>query len=150
MIFILQKPKDDIERSRAIGRVVEALEDLPHGQTWRVEIEEHRRPRSHPQNAYYWGVVVKTISDSTGYESEEVHEYMCGQVFGWKDRRVPKTPRNPQGFESVPVRTTTTDANGRRAVLGTVEFGEFIEAVRRFAATKMQLNIPDPDQERVA
>jgi hypothetical protein len=150
VIFILQKPKDDVERSRAIGRVVEALEELPHGQVWRVSIEEHRRARSHPQNAYYWGVVIKAISDATGFESEECHEYMCGTVFGWKDKRVPKTPRNPQGFESVPVRTTTTDADGRRSVLGAIQFSEFVEAVRRFAAMKMQVNIPDPDQEQVA
>jgi hypothetical protein len=98
-------------------------------------------------NAYYWGVVVEMISNVTGYEPEEVHEYLCGTRFGWRDKRVPKTPRNPSGLESVPVRTTTTNASGRRSVLKVVEFMEFTEFARRLAATKLNLVIPDPDPD---
>jgi hypothetical protein len=47
--------------------------------------------------------------------------------------------------ESVPVRTTTTDENGKRSVLKVMQFQEFIEFARRFAAKKMNLFIPDPN-----
>lgn len=137
--------KGDIARSHDIGRVVHALEELADDQAWRVTIEPAKSKRSNDANAYYWGVVVELMSESTGYEPEEIHEYLCGARWGWKDKRVPKTPRNPQGVESVPVRTTTTDEHGKRAVLTIMEFMEFTEFARRFAAKKLGLFIPDPD-----
>lgn len=143
-------PPNSPERSRQIGRVVNALEELARDRAWRVEVSEDRHKRSDAQNAYYWAVVVEAISRESGYEPEEVHEYLCGQRWGWKDRRVPSTPRNPAGVESVPVRTTTRDSCGRRAVLGTTEFAEFIEFARRFAAEKLNVVTPDPEQERAA
>lgn len=143
--FVLPRVKlDPIERSRAIGRVVESLEELPHDKTWRVEVEQQKSKRSDDQNAYYWGVVVETISQTAGYEAAEVHEFLCGTRWGWKDKRVPKTPRNPEGVESVPMRTTTTK-DGKRAVLSVMEFADFIEFARRFAADKLSLYIPAPD-----
>jgi hypothetical protein len=148
--FILQKViPGDVRRSRDIGRVVEELESLPHECAWRIEIAELKSQRSVRANAYYWGVVVEMISNVTGYEPEEVHEYLCGTRFGWRDKRVPKTPRNPSGLESVPVRTTTTNASGRRSVLKVLEFMEFTEFARRLAATKLNLVIPDPEHDLV-
>jgi hypothetical protein len=144
--FILRKTiADSVERSRQIARVVEELEGLPHNATWRVSIEQVKSSRSTEANAYYWGVVVSAISERTGYEPEEVHEYICGSHWGWKDKRVPKTPRNPLGVESVPLRTTTTNEHGKRAVLGKMAFWEFVEFARRFAAEKLGLVVPDPD-----
>ena len=137
----------DITRSRDIGRVVHELEFLAEDKAWRITIEEAKSKRSLKANAYYWGVVVEMMSEVTGYEGEEIHEYLCGARWGWKDKRVPKTPRNPEGLESVPVRTTTTDENGRRSVLRIMQFYEFVEFARRFAAVKLHLNIPDPDRE---
>ena len=145
--FILKRvPEGDIARSHDIGRVVHALEALPEGKTWRVSVEEAKSKRSNDANAYYWGVVVEMISEATGYEPEEIHEYLCGARWGWKDKRVPKTPRNPEGVESVPVRTTTTDKDGKRSVLAIMQFQEFVEFARRFAAVKLNLMIPDPDK----
>jgi hypothetical protein len=138
---------DAIERSRAIGRVVETLEELPHNQDWRVEVEEMKSQRRTVANAYYWGVVLPLISDATGFETEELHEYFLGSHFGWKDKPIPKTPRNPLGIESTPRRSTTKDEKGRRSVLGIAKFYDFVEFVRRFAAIKLSLNIPDPDPE---
>lgn len=144
--IILKRVREgDIARSHDIGRVVHALEELSEEKTWRVTVEEHKAERSNPQNSYYWGVVVEMMSNATGYESEEIHEYLCGARWGWKDKRVPKTPRNPAGVESVPVRTTTTDKDGKRSVLNKVQFEEFIEFARRVASTKLSLFIPDPD-----
>lgn len=144
-ILLQRVQPGDVRRSLDIGRVVHALEELPDDQSWRVTIEAEKSKRSNDANAYYWGVVVHMISEVTGYESEEIHEYLCGARWGWKDKRVPKTPRNPDGVESVPVRTTTTDQNGKRSVLKIMEFSDFVEFARRFAAKKLNLFIPDPD-----
>jgi hypothetical protein len=132
-------------RQRALSLATQALAALDEGKAWRVSAEPVKSERSSSQNAYLWAVPNKMISDLTGYEVDEVHEYLCGRYWGWKDKRVPKTPRNPSGVESVPVRTTTTDEHGKRSVLSTQEFMDYVDFVQRFAATTLHLVIPDPD-----
>lgn len=145
--FILKRVREgDIARSHDIGRVVHALEALPEGKAWRVSVEEHKAERSHPQNNYYHGVVLEKIAEAWGVETEEAHEWLCGTRWGWKDKKVPRTPRNPDGLESKPRRTTTTGYDGERSVLNKTQFDEFVEFARRFAAVKLNLFIPDPDK----
>jgi hypothetical protein len=86
------------------------------------------------------------ISDAIGYESEEVSEFLCGTYFGWKEKRVPKKPGCLDGIESVPIRTTTNGADGRRSVLGKLAFAEYVAFVQRFGASKGVV-IPDPDPD---
>lgn len=90
--------------------------------------------RSNEQNALLFGVVYPPIAEAMGYEVEAVHEYMLGRHFGWVDVRVPKTPRNPEGIESRPFRTTTRDENGKRNVLSKEAFSKFLDTVERIAA----------------
>jgi hypothetical protein len=139
--FVL--PRGDRKRALPLAMIV--LESLDEETAWKVTIEPSKRERSDSQNAYLWSVPNKMISELTGYEVAEVHEYLCGQFWGWKDKRVPKTPRNPQGIESVPVRTTTRNEQGKRDVLTTTQFSTYVDFVQRFAATKLGLVIPDPD-----
>jgi len=69
-----------------------------------------------------------------GYDAEDVHEWMCGRMWGWKDVAVPKTPRNPEGLASVPVRTTTRNEEGKRDVIDKPTFSKFVDMVDRIAA----------------
>lgn len=144
-IILKRARSGDIARSHDIGRVVRALEELPEDKTWKVSVEEYKAERSNPQNNYYHGVVLEKIAEVWCVETEEAHEWLCGTRWGWKDKKVPRTPRNPDGLESVPNRTTTTGYDGKRSVLNKVQFGEFVEFARRFAATKLNTFIPDPD-----
>jgi len=139
--FVLPKGK----RSRALELTHSALAGLDPEQAWKITAEPLKNARSATQNAYLWAVPYKLISEATGYEVEEVHEYMLGRFFGWKDKRVPKTPRNPSGVESVPVRTTTTDQHGKRSVLKPQEFSDYVDFIQRFAAQKLSIVVPDPD-----
>jgi hypothetical protein len=90
--------------------------------------------RSNEQNALLFGVVYPPIAEAMGYEVADIHEYMLGAHFGWVDKKVPKTPRNSEGIESRPFRTTTTDENGKRNVLKKDEFSKFLATVERIAA----------------
>ncbi len=144
--FILPK-SSDLERSRHIGRVCAHLESLPHDHSWRVSVEEGKCERSTKQNNYLFGVAYQLISAQTGYEKYDIHENLLGKHFGTKLKRVPKSPLNREGLREVPVRTTTTDENGRRSVLGKAPFAEYVEFVQRFAAENMGVIIPDPDPE---
>jgi len=139
--IILPKGK----RTRSVELAQLAIANLDPDESWKITAEPVKSQRSHSQNAYLWGVPYKLISEVTGYEPEEVHEYFLGRFFGWKDKKVPKTPRNPEGVESVPVRTTTTDEHGKRSVLSVDAFSEYVAFIQRFGAMKLGLVIPDPD-----
>lgn len=139
--IILPKGK----RTRAVELAQLALANLDPDESWRITAEPVKSTRSHSQNAYLWAVPYRLISEATGYEAEEVHEYFLGRFFGWKDKKVPKTPRNPLGVESVPVRTTTTDEHGKRSVLSVDQFSEYVAYIQRFGAMKLGIVIPDPD-----
>jgi hypothetical protein len=69
-----------------------------------------------------------------GYSVDDIHTFMAGAHFGWVDRPVPKTPRNPEGIASFPFRTTTRNEHGKRNVLSVAEFAAFIATVERIAA----------------
>lgn len=141
--FTLYKDKP---REKAIQRIAAFLSLLDIGKDWEITIALKKRCRSSAQNNYLWGVAYKILSDQTGFESEEIAEYMLGRYFGWHEKKVPKKPSNPTGFESVPIRSTTRDAEGKRCVLSTLEFSEYVAYIQRFAAHKGWV-IPDPDPE---
>jgi hypothetical protein len=90
--------------------------------------------RSNEQNALLFGVMYPPIAEAMGYDVADIHEFACGTFFGWVDAKRPKTPRNPEGFESRPFRTTTRDENGKRSVMSKADFTKFIETVERIAA----------------
>ena len=99
-----------------------------------VSCQPYKPTRSNEQNALLFGVVYGPIAEAMGYTVEDIHEYMLGRHFGWVDHKVPKTPRNPEGIESRPFRTTTRDEHGKRNVLKKDEFSRFLETVERIAA----------------
>lgn len=99
-----------------------------------ASVQPWKPTRSREQNALLFGVVYPPIAEAMGYEVADIHEYMLGAHFGWVDKKVPKTPRNPEGVESRPFRTTTMDETGKRNVLKKDEFSRFLETVERVAA----------------
>lgn len=104
---------------------------------WELELAIRRRraTRSLLQNAYYWGVVIELLSDHTGYTPDEMHEF-CKATF-------------------LPKRLAVADGNGEivgELVLGgstrgmnKLEFGEYMERIRQWAADMLDVLIPDPD-----
>jgi len=92
-----------------------------------VVVKPIRRKRTLPQNAYYWGVVVEMIRAEVGYlTKEEAHDALRMNFLMDRTRLLPT------------IRSTTT--------LSTLEFGEYIEQVRTWAAEFLNLPIPDPTQ----
>lgn len=134
-----------VNRAKAVELATTVLESLDELVAWRVVIEPVVVERTLQQNRYLNGVAYKMISEVTGYERAEIHEYFLGLHFGWRDKKVPRKPSCPTGKESVPVRTTTTDETGKRSVLSAEEFWKYVEFLQRFAAQKLHIIIPDPD-----
>lgn len=81
--------------------------------------------RSEAQNRYYFGVVIKMMAADLGYEPEDLHEAL-------KVRFLSKKLNNELSVV------------GSTAALSTAEFAEFVDDVRRFAASYLNLFIPDP------
>ena len=133
------------ERGARLARIVSFLTSLSPTRVWRIEITEERSTRSIQQCRYLNGVAYKRLSDATGFERDDISEFLCGLYFGWRKKKVPKKPGS-DGWDEVPVRTTTTDENGRRSVLTTTEFMDYVAFVQRFAAGK-GVYIPDPEEQ---
>lgn len=133
-----------LPRERVAEQIAVFVRALDAAKAYRVTVEAATIPRTSQQNRYLWGVAYKLIADAVGYEVDEVAEYLCGYMWGWTEKRVPKKPSNPEGIESVPIRTTTTDADGKRSVLNKHDFADYVAFVQRFGA-KHGVHIPDPD-----
>ncbi len=101
-----------------------------------VTVERRHATRSLDQNAYWWGVCVELVSNHTGYTPDEIHE-LAKQMF--LPKRLAVTDGNGEIKGEFVVGGTTTTLNK-------VEFGEFIESFRRWAATDLGVVIPDPNE----
>lgn len=128
-------------KERVLARLTAFLGAWPAGKPCIVTVARFIRTRSNLQNAALWGVAYKTLSDATGHRPAELHEYFCGEYFGWEEYEVfglrKKRPR----------RTTTTNDKGERDVISTLECMGFYEFIQQRAAETVQVNVPDPDPE---
>lgn len=144
MAFPVLPPKD---RAAKIAEVARLLERAYPGQPVRVRVEIARPDRTPKQNRYLWAVPYRMLKEVTGYTEDELHEWFCGQHFGWADKAVPKTPRNPSGVVSVPVRTTTRNAQGQPELCSAEDMSAMWALAQRIGAEKFGIFIPDPDPD---
>lgn len=124
-----------------MANVSRFLASLAGDKSWEVKVSLRTKTRTPRQLRYLNGVVYKTIGDAIGYDRDDVSEFLCGSYFGWRT----KVLLGGRKLE-VPVRTTTTDENGERAVLNRREFGDFVDFCQRFAADHC-IYVPDPEPE---
>ena len=112
------------------------VRDLPPllvGKQYRVTIEPFRSKRSLDQNAYLHAVPLKIISQHTGFEIEELKEYLLGEAFGWRESTAFGKHRQ------LPVKHGTSS-------LRKDEFSWFIEWVIAWASNTLNLRIPLPEE----
>jgi hypothetical protein len=99
--------------------------------TVQVTVSEYKPKRSNQLNQYYWGVVVKIISDYTGYTKEETHE-LLKQTFLKK---------------KIEVDNEWYDTTESTTKLSNKDMLDFIEKVKQWAAQTFHLYIPDPHEK---
>jgi len=136
MEVITLPPKN---RENEIARLIQKALTFCVGKPVNVKFTIARPERTPDQLRYLWGVAIKLLSDHTGFEPDDVHEYLCGMHWGWK-------PKNLPGKRTVdiPIRTTTTDEDGERDVIDGEAFWKYVEFLQRVGA-KQGVYIPDPD-----
>jgi hypothetical protein len=124
MIFIV-----DFSKTSDKQRLYKALQGLKPT-AYRVELKENKGKRSLNENAYYWGVVVAIMSDYTGDTPDDMHEILKYKflktvlVFGGEEIVVP----------------------GQTSALTTKEFEEYLDRIRIFALTELDVKIPLPNE----
>ena len=89
------------------------------------ELKRFRQSRSTQQNSYYWAVVVKHLSDHTGYDKEEMNDLL--------KYRFLKEEIAGGGFKI-----------GSFAELKTLEFEGKMKNIRMWASKEVEVYIPTP------
>jgi hypothetical protein len=95
-----------------------------------VIVRKKSKKASLPQNRYYYGVIVKIISDFTGHTTDEVDNQLKWKFLKQIDER---------GQEYVPSKMD----------LSTTDREAFHEKCRRWGAVVLELNIPLPGEYEV-
>ena len=91
-----------------------------------VTVKKRQKKRSNPQNSFYWGVVIHILCDTTGYSDDEMHNALKMLFLQDRTRKIPT------------LRST--------AHLSTVEFEEYLEKIRVWAASELNCSIPLPNE----
>lgn len=129
MDFLLSKRNEE-ERARNLRHVIANLQRLPLEKAFTVTVEEKRPKRSEQQNRYLWGVCYVALKRALpGWDSEDIHEYMLGEHFGWERLDGIGRPRLR------PIK--------RSSALSKHEFADFVAFVQRKAA-EHGVHIADP------
>lgn len=135
--FTLPANKPD-DRDRILSNLLAFIDRLPDSKSWRITIDLARKGRSDQQNRALFGVAYPILADATGYTVDELHAAFCRKFFG-------TTCREIAGIViERPVRTTTTNEQGKRELMLAEQFSAFYAMVQRDAA-EIGVDVPDPD-----
>jgi hypothetical protein len=91
-----------------------------------VALRTPRKDRSGQQNNFYWSVVVEILGKELGMTAQETHEALKIKFLSRTDKAL------------LTVKSTTQ--------LSTKEFMEYTEAIQRWAAEFLNINIPNPNE----
>lgn len=121
---------------------IEFLSKVPPDGTHEVEIRPAKSKRKLSQNAALWAVAYPPIMESIGLrgekEKEELHEFYCGEYWGWKQYEIMGKVKQR------PVRTTTRNEDGKRDVVDKSVMYDFYSFIQQQAAGN-GIFVPDPD-----
>lgn len=95
-----------------------------------IIIKPYRKNRSDNQNRYYWGVIIKILSDEFGFEPDEMHEVLKQKFLVAETLRI--------GKEDFIITKPTHNRN-------TTEFEDYLSHIRTWASTEMGIFIPEPN-----
>ena len=114
-----------VERDKFIGYVKGLRDGI-----YELDIGNVSKDRSLPQNNYYWGVLIRMISDEIGMTPDTCHE-----MLKWKFLR---SEYRCDDVVYEYARSTTS--------LDTKEFSDYCEKLQMWAASELNLNIPNPNE----
>lgn len=113
----------DFAKPESKSKLWSCLKNLQGEQV--IKIKRRSKGRSVPENRYYWGAVIGTISNYTGHSPWYLHEY-------YKHKFIPLVRFTDD------TRLTTTDMTHQ-------EIWDYIDLIREEVQTVLELSIADPD-----
>ena len=119
------------QRDKQIDRISQKLWDLPDAKEWAIEIKQHRKKRTNPQNALYWKWI-GIIAMETGNDPDLIHEY-CKVKF------LPPL--------TVIVNGESVDVAGSTTKLKTTEMKDYMNWVEHWALSELDIILPHPEDE---
>lgn len=127
----------------SITLVTEFMNEIPLNGTVDVIFEKIDQKRSLSQNAALFGVAYPAIMKEIGLrgatEMNELHEYFCGEYFGWHKYNI-------MGKNKLrPIRTTTKDEKNKKDVINRTDMGNFYSFIQQKCA-EVGIIVPDPDK----
>jgi hypothetical protein len=106
---------------------------LPDGE-YELIIRKPKKGRSSNQNRYYFGVVLRLLSDHTGYSVDDLHETMKSM---FNPLRLEFNTK--KGTEAIRASKSTTE-------LTTVKMEEYLSQIREWASQSLGVFIPLPNE----
>jgi hypothetical protein len=92
------------------------------------------RLRSTQENRYYWGVIVKTLSQELGYNPEEIHE-----ILKHKFLKEIINLKTKQGIDLIEITKSTTS-------LTTIDFEDYLSKIREWASIELSIYLALPNE----
>lgn len=99
-----------------------------------VSVEKKKVSRSLEQNAYWWAVPVQILAEELGYTPSQMHYALLGECFGYRE--------GPAGH-AIPNVPSSSD-------LTVDEFKKLIDWVLVWAPSELHIDVPPPNEARVA
>ena len=96
-----------------------------------VIVKKWRDSRSNKQNRAYWGIIINMLSQETGNDDETIHEFLKAKFLG---------------VETVKIGNVAFQKPKSTPRLNTIEFEEYCKKIRQWAATELNIVIPEPNQ----
>jgi len=100
------------------------LREMSEGQFLIIDIEKRKNIRSLSQNSLYWGYILPTIADYTGYTSEELHSVFKRQFL-------------PRKYITLANKRKLVDPTTTK--LTTKDFTEYIEKIMVWSAQELSM-----------
>lgn len=126
----MMKVKYNKETNSLIEKVEELRKwiDKQEHEEFLIEVKKFYQKRSENQNRYYWDIIIGEGCKYTGYDKDEMHE--C-----FKQTFIDNCDDN---FKLRRCKSTKD--------MATIEFADYMERIRRFAATEWGVYMPNPNE----
>lgn len=120
-----------VEKARDKQAVVAYLDRLPEGKAYDVTVVRHRERRSVDQNRLLW-LWIKCISDETGQDKDDLHEYFKQKFLGFDTKTL---------WGTILYRPVSSSA------LDSLQFTQYLEHIRAFASSELGIELPNPEDQ---
>ena len=77
-----------LKKGNSRDHIFAVLSALSQTHDWSIEIKQWRDKRSNAQLAYFYAGIVNPICEETGNEVQDIHDFLCGEYWGWHEVKV--------------------------------------------------------------